>query len=189
MPPLAGSSDRRVEHTRSTLAQAFRDLVLRRRYDQFNVVDIVKRAGIARSTFYGHYQSKDDLLREGLTEPFQVIAACAFEPLPPNELEHWVCHFWENRRVATALFGGRGRGIALRLLEDLIEDRLKQHAILPFPSPLVAHQVASSQIGLLSAWLSGHTPCEPARLAQMLHLSAVGAFRALLSSADPSRNS
>jgi AcrR family transcriptional regulator len=58
-------TDRRVRRTRDTLRRALVDLTLEKGYQKVTVQDILDRADVGRSTFYAHYQSKDDLLLSG----------------------------------------------------------------------------------------------------------------------------
>ena len=60
MPPEV-TNDRRVRRTRALLEAALVELILERGYDHLTVQDILDQADIGRSTFYNHYQSKDDL--------------------------------------------------------------------------------------------------------------------------------
>ena len=53
--------DRRVERTREALLRALRDLLFERGYDGFVVRDIVERANVGRSTFYEHFEGKDEI--------------------------------------------------------------------------------------------------------------------------------
>ena len=53
--------DRRVERTRLAILRAFRDLVLTREYDAISVRDIAAAADVGRSTFYEHFDDKDDV--------------------------------------------------------------------------------------------------------------------------------
>src|SRR3982751_1547576 len=65
----AVKTDRRTQRTRQALMMAFVGEVLTRGYEDVSVEDIVKRANIGRSTFYMHYKSKEDLLRESISRP------------------------------------------------------------------------------------------------------------------------
>lgn len=56
------SIDRRAARTRDLLNQALVDLGASRGIDSIDVSDLAKVAGVARSTFYGHYSSKEDFL-------------------------------------------------------------------------------------------------------------------------------
>lgn len=169
MVDLADS--RPVQRTKAALFDAFVELVLERRYDQLKVADIIARAGVGRSTFYEHYEGKDDLLRAGLSGPFGVLAAIVGERHDPARLVAVVEHFWENRRVGNVLFAGPTRPLLARTLAGLIEARLQARAELG-DATLRAAQLAGGQMGLLAAWLSGQAPATPAAIAEMLYAAA-----------------
>src|SRR4051794_18980124 len=54
-------TDPRVQRTREMLQDALIELIGDRAYDRITVQDIVDRANVGRTTFYLHYNSKDDL--------------------------------------------------------------------------------------------------------------------------------
>lgn len=54
--------DRRVGRTHQLLFDALLELVQKKRYDKITVQEILDRANVGRSTFYAHFQDKDDLL-------------------------------------------------------------------------------------------------------------------------------
>jgi len=56
------SLDRRAIKTRSSLEGAFRKLLKTKSYQKITVTDITEQAGIARHTFYNHYETKGKLL-------------------------------------------------------------------------------------------------------------------------------
>ncbi|MDM5297579.1 TetR/AcrR family transcriptional regulator [Bacillus pumilus] len=53
--------DRRVERTKDTLRQTFKTLVGEKGYSHVKVKDIVEKANYNRTTFYVHYENKDEL--------------------------------------------------------------------------------------------------------------------------------
>ncbi len=58
------NEDRRVRRTRRLLKEALIALVAEKGYDAVTVEEITERADVGRTTFYLHYQDKDDLLLE-----------------------------------------------------------------------------------------------------------------------------
>lgn len=61
---MADKVDRRVRRTRRRLGEALVALITERGYDTLTVEEIAERADVGRTTFYSHYQDKDDLLLE-----------------------------------------------------------------------------------------------------------------------------
>lgn len=55
-------TDRRVQRTRELLRRALLELIDEKGYDAVTIQDITERANVGRTTFYLHYQGKDDLM-------------------------------------------------------------------------------------------------------------------------------
>ena len=62
--------DRRQRKTRQAIYQAFEDLMAEMHYSAVTVVQIIERADIGRSTFYAHFETKEDLLDDMCTDMF-----------------------------------------------------------------------------------------------------------------------
>jgi AcrR family transcriptional regulator len=58
--------DRRVRRTQKSLHEAVISLLLEKNYDAITVQEVLDRADVGRSTFYAHFQSKDELLMSGM---------------------------------------------------------------------------------------------------------------------------
>jgi len=176
------TESRPAQRTRAALFDAFVELVLERRYDRLKVGDIIARAGVGRSTFYEHYQGKDELLKEGLSGPFGVLADLVTERHDPARLQATVEHFWENRRIANVLFAGATRRLVTGALASLIEQRLAERVgdrPAAVPPVLLAAQLAGGQIALVSAWLAGQAPASAEVIAGALQASATAALVSL----------
>ena len=68
------NEDRRVKRTRDAIVEAFFALALEKGYAHVSIKDIVERANIGRTTFYAHYNDKDDLLNQVLGTLFSSIS-------------------------------------------------------------------------------------------------------------------
>jgi len=58
------STDLRVKRTTRSIRQAFYELVLVKDYSQISITELADRAYINRKTFYLHYSSLDELMKE-----------------------------------------------------------------------------------------------------------------------------
>jgi AcrR family transcriptional regulator len=152
-------------------------------YEGVDVRQVADRANIGRSTFYRHFRSKEDLLVQSLEPLFRQIAQASISDEQPEHLQFVCEHFWENRRLARAVFTGRSMILVVRALAGAIESRL---ADLPakyrkaFPIPLIASQLASAQMAMLDEWLRGRGSCSPSEIARALHRSGRAVVQALL---------
>lgn len=154
-------SDRRTLRTRKAIQSAFNTLVLTREFDSIRIPDILSAADVARSTFYQHFSSKDDLLCAVMAPILQPLARAGSEAEPSQHLLHVAEHIWENRRLGRAIFVGSTRVAIVRHLARQIEPLLQQASpATSLPVAYIASVVAQWEIATLEEWLSGRHRCD-----------------------------
>ncbi|HEX3467380.1 MAG TPA: helix-turn-helix domain-containing protein [Candidatus Elarobacter sp.] len=180
--------DRRVERTRSALQRAFGQLLLARGYAAVTVREVIERAGVGRSTFYEHFESKEDVLRQSMRPLLGILAAVVDDGAPLAAVEQIVAHFHDNRRIVRALSAGPARAVITTFLAELIEERLdasRARMLAPsIPMRLIAAQLAGSQLALLDAWLAAPQATPAAAVAQAIVSGTRSAAAALLAGRD-----
>ena len=62
--------DRRQKKTRTSIFNAFIMLLSQQNYNRITVQEIIDKANVGRSTFYAHFETKDDLLKALCEELF-----------------------------------------------------------------------------------------------------------------------
>ncbi len=186
-------TDRRVERTRELLQKALIELISERGYDAITIQDIVDRAKVGRTTFYLHYNSKDELflscheaiLREfhiGLLHPLSREELLSPE-IPPDMTSAYQ-HLEEGRALLYPIFQGKDSQLILRQIRDRsareIEANLRAmfaEADSTIPIDMLANYLAGAQIALMQWWLEKRHPHTPDNLTQTLHRLQRSAIR------------
>ena len=187
-------TDRRVQKTRLALQNALIELILEKGYDAVMVQDILDRANVGRSTFYAHYQDKEDLLMNHLESLLEAFEAHAQLVLKHHLVEGgefggqvnlplFVLRYVENQpRLFKALLGKHGSvkhstyfqnflwKYTLNILRNISGTRLAPHQI-----EMVATYLTSAFLSLLVWWLDNDLLCSVEELyAMMLRLIEPG---------------
>lgn len=156
--------DRRVLKTKAALRDAMLTLMVPRGWDEMTIQEICDVANVGRSTFYVHYQSKDDLLSEGMNDLRDMIAAQASQTQGPgfHFLIGLLEHMAQQREVFKAAIGRRsGHGVARRFKEmvlQLVERELKQRQHVAEKTPWVARFLAGGIVEAMAWWVDAPKP-------------------------------
>lgn len=149
------TEDRRVRRTRQRLHTALMSLIMESDYDKITVQDLIDRADVGRSTFYAHYETKDDLLVSGLdrlTADIELHMAddpsAAETVLPSLGIFR---HVAENHRVFRALLGSRG----IDLVHKAALDTLTEHAMAAIERRSVAGEQTNIPPAVRAAFAAG----------------------------------
>lgn len=178
-------TDRRVRRTRELLQQALIELISERGYDAISIQDIVDRANIGRTTFYLHYNSKDELFiscHEAIVSKFRIgpLHPLSREELlsleaPPGMTSAYR-HLEDARALLYSVFQGKDSLLILRRMRDWSTRDIEANLRSAFPEkdsfiPLdvLALYLAGAQIGLVQWWLEKRQPYTLEDLAQMFH--------------------
>ena len=186
-------TDRRVERTRELLQKALIELISERGYDAITIQDIVDRAQVGRTTFYLHYNSKDELflscheaiVREfhlGLLHPLSREELLS--PDIPADMTSAYQHLEEGRALLYPIFQGKDSQLILRQIRDRsareIEANLRAifaEADSTIPLDMLANYLAGAQIAFMQWWLEKRHPRTPDNLTQTLHRLQRAAIR------------
>ena len=174
-------TDRRSQRTQQILHQALMALMQEKRYDDITVQDIIDRANVGRSTFYAHYQDKEDLMTSGLMHLMQIMSGLVATPSKTGETRLFPTQeLYEHVQENQSLFRGmiRGRGLELffekgqefwsqKLTADL-KARLPKGHQPTVPIEVLAQFLAGTFVTMLRWWLDNKMPYSPKEMDAML---------------------
>lgn len=200
MPTL----DRRVQRTRSSLREALYALLQKVPYDAITVQRILDRANVGRSTFYSHFEGKDDLLLSGLDELQAMLEeAQRRERTAADPAARLVGfsramfdHADEFRRVYRALVAARVWPTLRQRIEEILAElvrrgcpeemrRLQRSRPSPAEEPAVpvdlfVHWLTSSFMAVLTWWIDEESRLDPAEIDERFRALVLPACRSLL---------
>ncbi len=168
--------DRRSQRSQQALIDALIELMAVKTYDSISIKEIVEKANVGRSTFYAHYQTKDDLVKGGferiLDETLNHIV------LSKNELNLIVDptllfqHAQGHVHLYKTLMWGAGFEILTKDELNIFSEKLRQRLSQFFPDenklsvPLnvLSFFLSSSLLILLKWWLDNKMPYPPEKM-------------------------
>ena len=163
--------DGRRRRTRQAITDAMIRLMSDRRYSAIRTTDLIQVAGVGRSTFYEHFQSKEAVL-EAVVEPILKPLALAGAGLGNTaRLRVMLDHLWDRRAPTRHLFEAPLQPKLQRRLAAMIEAKIIDRTEDDLPSSLTARGAAAGQFAMLQMWLSGEASCRPGDLANALAAS------------------
>lgn len=176
---MAVNQDPRALRTRERLVAAYRELAEVHGHDDVTVSELVKRAGVNRTSFYAHFAGTDAVAAEALTDFFAIIAssdtaARRSGDRSPAEASldslSEVIRFVVDRRGTYAALLRRSDGF-LRAVESRLADSVRptlEEGPRTSDPEVTARFVAAGVLGVLAWWLEGEHDWSPERLAAEL---------------------
>ena len=120
--------DRRQRKTRNAIFLAFTALLEQKTYSSLTVQEIIDEADISRSTFYAHFETKDELLKAMCTDIFDHVFSHEIMSEEHHDfsdrdsfqdhITHILCHLQEKQQSIKGIFSGECGEIFMRYLKE-----------------------------------------------------------------------
>ena len=179
--------DRRQKKTRKAIFDALGRLLEKKHFENITVQQIIDEANIGRSTFYAHFETKDDLLKEMCTEIFQHVfhdrlpqeADHDYSAGSPNlelKLGHILYHLRESKNNLKGILGGESGELFMCFLKNYLWDLFSRY-MNEFPSDIpedfLLHHLSGSFAEAIKWWMMEDTKHSPEEIA-IYFMIAVG---------------
>lgn len=186
--------DQRVARTRGRLGHALLQLGQTQDLDSIRIGDLVRTAGVGRSTFYAHFKDRDDFLGRSFCGMIDICDALArregmtADILPVAHVTHHIAG-----NLAFARSAGRSRTMEVMLaagerrLRVIAEARLDDALprIAPEERRQVAAFLAGAFVGQLRLWMQNDLRTAPETLVAANRRLTAGVLEALQTRALP----
>lgn len=176
--------DRRQQKTRTAIFTAFSTLLSEKSYSKITVQEIIDSANVGRTTFYAHFETKDDLLKALCEELFGHIVSSAVDcththglysegRVPDSVFCHLLQHLKENNRHILDLLSCENNEIFLRYFKDslnklvqiqFVEQKRNRNSLLP--TDFLINHISSSFVEMVLWWIKGGQKQSPEELDQ-----------------------
>jgi AcrR family transcriptional regulator len=171
--PAAPTIDRRVQRTRLALRDALLTRMAQSGWDDVSVQDICDSANVGRSTFYVHFQSKEQLLSFSLDGLRSALSAQpSANPTTKNQgltfVRGLLEHIHEQRQLSRAIVGRRSSYVVQERFRDmvlqLVDTEVSRMAPAGWQREPSVHYIAAALWGLLVWWVEAAKPVSIDRL-------------------------
>ena len=124
--------DRRQKKTRQAVFRAFTGLLEHKSYSRISVQEIIDEANIGRSTFYSHFETKDDLLKELCTDIFEHVFSEELSKERTHDfssgkrnlkakITHILYHLQDSRSYIRGILSGESGEMFMRFFKEYLE--------------------------------------------------------------------
>ena len=110
MTQLNKKIDRRIKRSRKLMQDALLIILDKKEYRQISISEITYQADVARTTFYSHFKTKDELLMSYIDDIFETFFDKLSEQFTPDdqvdsshEIPQILCVEWKKNKAALDL--------------------------------------------------------------------------------------
>lgn len=174
-------TDARIRRTRDALGDALVALMQEKPFETITVQDVLDRAHVSRSTFYSHYNDKDDLLMSDAEEFFESISMALSVHGDKSDrvfpVKEFFAHLSDVQPFFKALVkSGKfqenmelARGHFARGIERRLSELPRGQSIPANQLSAIAFTHAGALLSLLTWWLDRGMREPPAEMDELFH--------------------
>ena len=167
--------DRRQRKTREAIFRAFTKLLKTEPYARITIQQIIDEADVGRTTFYTHFETKDDLLKDLCEDIFSHVFSHDLLRESTHDFSHSVSlrstlthilyHLRDNQSYLKGLLSDQNENIFMKNLKDHLRAMFETNLTLPdsaIPEEYVLNHMVSDFAESVNWWMKhdSYTPEE-----------------------------
>lgn len=163
--------DRRQQKTRRAIFAALASLLERKEFDRITIQELIDEADVGRSTFYAHFETKEELLHSICNELLEHIVQAADDVSHTHGLKkadehplsvfcHSLQHLQENDHSMLRLLACSSNRIFIgyfsKAVEEIVRSQLpvREAAVRRgVPEEYLVHHITRSYLALVEWWM------------------------------------
>ncbi|MDL2237592.1 TetR/AcrR family transcriptional regulator [Christensenellaceae bacterium OttesenSCG-928-K19] len=171
--------DRRQQKTRNAIFQAFGALLAEKNYSKMTVQNIIDKANIGRTTFYAHFQTKDDLLKEMCVDLFSHVFSETLNIEKTHDfsmktgnpraiITHILYHMLDSNKNIMGILTSESGELFLtffrQYLNKLLAARILEGSDMSdkgIPEDFLINHISSSFVGMVQWWIKNSLKQSP----------------------------
>lgn len=170
--------DRRVQKTKYAIYQALSTLMEEKKYGNITVQEIIDRANVGRSTFYTHFETKDELLNSLIDNIFASFnkhldghkESGPHRFIPVEEL---LIHIQDNKKRIKGAFADENGEVLKKRFKEFwnvyLQNYFEQNMPMVmdiFPMDFLVNHISGSLVEMLQWWVNGGMKYSPQEMNQ-----------------------
>lgn len=171
--------DRRQQKTRQAIFMAFENLLGKKNYSSITVQEIIDEANIGRSTFYAHFETKDELLRAMCTDIFHHVFSEELKQEKNHDfssnnrglekkITHIFYHLLENKKNLKGILSCESAELFMRYFKQYLSEMFSsyiQAESFDTPQEYMLNHVVCSFAETVRWWITAHSNFSPEEIA------------------------
>lgn len=173
--------DRRILKTKKAIFDAFSNLLQKKTYEKITIQEIIDEANVGRSTFYMHFESKEDLLNQMCSDLFEHITNTLKTEKSHNfanskndsnsMITHILYHLKDDFKELIPLLSCESSALFYNYFEEYFKDFISNYLIsnstkVPknVPTDFLISHISGSFINLIKWWIINSLKQSPEEL-------------------------
>lgn len=171
--------DRRQQKTRAAIFGAFSKLLKTKTFSNITVQEIIDEANIGRSTFYSHFETKDELLRAMCTDIFTHIFSdeltieqthdfSSENDSLKQKIAHILYHLKDNKRDIIGILSCESGELFMKYFKEYLIDMFTQYinnSNLIVPKKFLLNHLSGSLANAIQWWIKQDMKNTPEEIA------------------------